>query len=375
MPNDTGTQKGTRKRTPTDRLDPSQGGAEEAAARDLATGLMRRALEGTSGEENPDAKILEYVKTLRVDRAALADDRLDDVHGQDEVARVLRRVLIDAPEAPDLYAGTTPRGILLYGPSGTGKTMIARACANESGAAFMSVTCGNMGSKWEGESERTVRVLYEYANAQGAPTIVFFDEVDSLLQIRDHSNSDVGPKVVAAFLAATDGMQKNEVITIASTNRPWAIDPNALKRFDRMIYCAPPSSVEVRGKIAEQEYAKMMNASPVEPSLDWGKVARQLDGASGRDIHDVFKQAGVEAADSAKQATHWERHDGRLYVSTPTEGVAARYEDMSPEDRRVVQKAPLAMCHITAALSKIPISRDDEQKFREWQLKHHNTGS
>eukprot|EP01046_Picozoa_sp_COSAG06_P049235 COSAG06_NODE_7536_length_2466_cov_145.571610_1_plen_448_part_00 len=71
----------------------------------------------------------------------------------------------------------------------------------------------------------------------------------------------------------------------------------------------------------------------------------------------------------------WERHDGKLYVSTPTEGVAARYEDMSPEDRRVVQKAPLAMCHITAALSKIPISRDDEQKFREWQLKHHNTGS
>jgi len=180
----------------------------------------------------------------------------NDIGGLDEVKRELQEAVEWPLRYPDLYTQldhNMPKGILMHGPSGTGKTMLAKAVATESEANFISVKGPELLSKWVGESERGVREIFRRAR-QAAPCVVFFDEVDSVAPVRGlGGDSMVTERVVSQLLTEMDGISSlSGVVTIAATNRSDMIDPALLRpgRFDRIVYVPLPDKT-TRKKILE----------------------------------------------------------------------------------------------------------------------------
>ncbi len=217
-----------------------------------------------------------------------------------------------------------PRGILLYGPSGTGKTMLAKAVATESQANFISVKGPEILSKWVGESEKAAREIFKKAR-QVAPCIIFFDEVDAIAPRRGADDSSrVSERVVNQILTEIDGLEElTDVVVIAATNRPELIDPALLRpgRFDRHILTTPPDQ-KTRLDILKIHTAKMPLAKDVE--LD--EIALKTAGYSGADIEAVCREAAMLALREnlkAKNVTmkHFERALGEQKPSLSKEEI------------------------------------------------------
>jgi len=182
-----------------------------------------------------------------------------------------------------------PKGILMHGPSGTGKTMLAKAVATESEANFISVKGPELLSKWVGESERGVREIFRRAR-QAAPCVIFFDEVDSVAPVRGlGGDSMVTERVVSQLLTEMDGISSlSGVVTIAATNRSDMIDPALLRpgRFDRIVYVPLPDKT-TRKKILEIHSSD----KPISKDINLEKIAELTEGFSGADMSSVVNTA------------------------------------------------------------------------------------
>ncbi len=214
------------------------------------------------------------------------------IGGLDEVKRELQEAVEWPLRYPDLYTKlghTMPKGILMHGPSGTGKTMLAKAVATESEANFISVRGPELLSKWVGESERGIREIFRRAR-QAAPCVVFFDEIDSIAPTRGMGgDSMVTERVVSQLLTELDGIQAlSGVVVIAATNRADIIDPALLRtgRFDKIVFVPLPDK-PTRLKILEIHAKK----KPIGPDVDLAKVAELTDGFSGADTGSVVNTA------------------------------------------------------------------------------------
>ena len=221
--------------------------------------------------------------------------RWDDVGGLSDAKEKLRE-LVELPLLhPELFieAGIKPsKGILLSGPAGTGKTLLAKAVANEANANFISVKGPELISKWVGESEKHVREIFKKAR-QVAPSIIFFDEFDSISGIRGHSFSDATERVVNQLLTELDGIEELEnVVVIAATNRKELIDPSLLRpgRIDSIVELSLPDS-QTRNKIFEVHTKKM----PLEKGIPINEYVKQTDGWTGADIEAICRNAGIIA--------------------------------------------------------------------------------
>jgi len=219
----------------------------------------------------------------------------EDVGGLENVKQELKEAAewpLKNPESFTRMGVRPPRGILLYGAPGTGKTMLAKAVAKESDANFISVKGPEMLSKWIGESEKAVREIFKKARMT-APTIIFFDEIDSLAPRRGFgSDSHVTERVVNQLLTEMDGLQDlHDVIIIGASNRPDIIDTALLRpgRFDRIIHCPAPDK-ETRLKIFELHSAKM----PLD-KVDLVKLVEQTEGYTGADIESICREAAIHA--------------------------------------------------------------------------------
>jgi transitional endoplasmic reticulum ATPase len=186
-----------------------------------------------------------------------------------------------------------PKGILLFGPPGCGKTMLAKAVANESEANFISVKGPSLFSKWVGESEKAIREIFRKAR-QVSPSIIFFDEIDSLAPRRTGGESSkVYEQVVNQLLTELDGLEElNDVVIIGATNRPDIIDPGLLRpgRFDRIIVVPQPDK-DSRLKIF-QVHTKGM---PLAKNVDLVKMSEITEGFSGADIQGLCREAAMNA--------------------------------------------------------------------------------
>ena len=186
-----------------------------------------------------------------------------------------------------------PKGILLYGPPGTGKTLLAKAVANESNANFIAIKGPELLSKWVGESEQGIRKIFKKAR-QVAPSILFFDEIDSLAPARGRSSgSNVSDTVVNQILTEIDGLEGLEnVVVIAATNRPDIVDPGLLRsgRFDRHILTPLPDE-ESRKKIFKIHTKDM----PLSKDVKISKLAEMTDGYVGADIEALCREAAMLA--------------------------------------------------------------------------------
>ena len=226
------------------------------------------------------------------------DVKWEDVGGLEDVKRELQEAVEWPMKYPGLYdklGHSMPRGILLHGPSGTGKTLLAKAVATQSEANFVSVRGPELLSKWVGESERGIREIFKRAR-QSAPCVVFFDEIDSIAPIRGAGGETaVTERVVSQLLTELDGMENmHGVIVLAATNRADMIDPALLRpgRFDKIIQIPLPDK-ESRKSILKINAEKIPTVTDEKDPqhIDFEKLSELTDGLSGADTASIGNTA------------------------------------------------------------------------------------
>jgi transitional endoplasmic reticulum ATPase len=240
--------------------------------------------------------------------------RWEDVGGQDEARGRLREGVELPLKNPDAFRrlGIRPaKGFLLYGPPGTGKTLLAKAVAREAEANFIATKSSDLLSKWYGESEQQIARLFARAR-QVAPTVIFFDELDSLVPARGGGLGEpqVTERVVNTILAEMDGLEElQSVVVIGATNRPNLIDQALLRpgRFDELIYVAVPDR-EGRRHILSIHTKEM----PLAADVDLDRLADRTERFTGADLEDLVRRAGLFALrqsidTESVTATHFEK--------------------------------------------------------------------
>jgi transitional endoplasmic reticulum ATPase len=250
----------------------------------------------------------------------IPDVKWSDVGGLENIKQELKEAVEWPLKYPDVFkrAGTTPsKGILMYGKPGTGKTLLAKAVANESGVNFIYIKGPQLISRYVGESERGIRETFRKAK-QAAPTILFLDEIDSLVPRRGSSSTDshVTERVISQFLTEMDGIEELKgVMVLAATNRLDLIDPAILRsgRFDLSLELPLPDE-----KTREEIFKIHTKNKPLEKDVDLKKLAKEIEGRTGSDIEFVCRKASMFAV-----REYIERHsakekmsaDGKLEIS------------------------------------------------------------
>jgi len=294
-------------------------GADLAAlAREAAMKALRRYLPDLDLEKPIPADTLEKMRVTaedfknalkEVEPSAMREVLVEvprvswtDIGGLEDIKMKLRESIempLKDPEAFRRMGIRPPRGILLSGPPGSGKTLLAKAVATESEANFISIKGPEVMSKWVGESEKAVRVIFKKAK-QVAPCIVFLDELDAIAHRRGaDGDSGVSERVVNQLLTSMDGLESLEdVVVIGATNRPDMIDPALLRtgRFDRILLVPSPD------KVARLEVLKVHTRDMPLEGVDLEELAVELDGYTGADIEGLCREAAMIALRENRKA-------------------------------------------------------------------------
>jgi transitional endoplasmic reticulum ATPase len=237
----------------------------------------------------------EPVKEEQLRRRGIPRVTWEDIGDLEEAKEKIREIVELPMKHPELFKHLgiePPKGILLYGPPGVGKTLLAKALANEIGAYFIAINGPEIMSKYYGESEQRLREIFEEAE-KNAPSIIFIDEIDAIAPRREEVTGEVEKRVVAQLLTLMDGLkERGRVIVIGATNRPEALDP-ALRRpgrFDREIEIRPPDK-RARKEILQVHVRNM----PLADDVDLDKIAEMTHGYTGADLAALAKEAAMNA--------------------------------------------------------------------------------
>ncbi len=288
-------------------------GADLAAlVKEAAMNALRRVLPKIDLEEEIPPEIIEslnitmddFMKAfkevspsgLREVLVEVPEVRWEDIGGLEDVKQQLREAIewpIKMPESYYRLGIDPPKGILLYGPPGCGKTLLAKAVATESGANFIAVKGPEILSKWVGESEKAVREIFRKARTY-APAVIFFDEIDALAPTRGYSgDSFVSERVVSQLLTEMDSVERlRNVVIVAATNRPDLVDPALLRpgRLEKTIHVKPPDR-GARLSILKVHTRKV----PLASDVDLEDLATRTEGYSGADLAALVREAAMNA--------------------------------------------------------------------------------
>lgn len=284
-------------------LDRSQ--ADDALlAEILKTGGPKRGVMTSTGEihnfEDDDDTPFEGLDAaaahdLGIDFRVKADLKFADVGGMESVKDDIRMKIIHPLKNPDLFAAYGKKaggGVLLYGPPGCGKTLMAQATAGEIDATFLAVGLHQILDMYIGESEQKLHKIFELAR-KSRPAVLFFDETDALAADRRDMRQSAGRTLINQFLSELDGAQaqNDDLLVLGATNAPWQLDGAFLRpgRFDRIIFVPPPD------RAAREEIARIHAKGKPLSDFDPADIAKRTEGFSGADLKSVFDQA-TEAA-------------------------------------------------------------------------------
>ena len=304
----------------------------------------------------------------REERAGAAYRDVGGLH--DEIRRI--REIVELPlRCPQIFRHlgiAAPKGVLLHGPSGTGKTLLARAVAHETGVTFLSISGPEIIQKFYGESEARLRGIFEQA-AKSAPCLIFIDEIDAIAPRRDHVQGDVEKRVVAQLLALMDGLTpRRQVIVLAATNLPDAIDP-ALRRpgrFDREIEIGVPDT-EARREILAIHTRDM----PLRGDVSLEALAAASHGFVGADLEALCREAAMTALRAALP-------DAGFGVSAGDPRLTSLQVGMDDFRSALVEISPSAMRDVRIDVPDVPwdavagLERVKQQlrEAVEWPLAH-----
>ena len=324
-----------------------------AICREAAMFSLRRILPKINLDEAIPSEIIQELKiedddfvkasnmvepsAMREVMVEIPDASWEDIGGLDDIKGELQEAVEWPLKYPKLFekAGIRPlNGILLFGPPGCGKTLLAKAIANESKSNFIAIKGPEIFSKWVGESERAVREIFRKAR-QAAPSIIYFDEIDAISAGRgSFESTHTFASIVNQILVEMDGIENRKgIVTIASTNRPDIVDPAFLRpgRFDRLIYVKEPD-FEARLKILEVHSKNM----PLAESVTLKEIAQNTVGYSGADLENVCREAGMEAIREKMdkldkiEKKHFEFALSKIKSTLPKE-ITERYESIAKQ--------------------------------------------
>ncbi|XP_064217798.1 katanin p60 ATPase-containing subunit A-like 1 isoform X2 [Aotus nancymaae] len=278
----------------------------------------------------------------------------DDIADLEEAKKLLREAVVLPMWMPDFFKGIRRpwKGVLMVGPPGTGKTMLAKAVATECGTTFFNVSSSTLTSKYRGESEKLVRLLFEMARFY-APTTIFIDEIDSICSRRGTSDEhEASRRVKSELLIQMDGVggalenddPSKMVMVLAATNFPWDIDEALRRRLEKRIYIPLPTA---KGRA---ELLKInLREVELDPDIQLEDIAEKIEGYSGADITNVCRDASLMA-------------------------MRRRINGLSPEEIRALSKEELQMPvtkgDFELALKKIAksVSAADLEKYEKWMV-------
>ncbi|PRT55919.1 ATPase family gene 2 protein [Wickerhamiella sorbophila] len=255
-----------------------------------------KAIDDMFLERDDVEKALVHIRPSAMREVFLETPKVfwSDIGGQADIIRRLKEAVewpLTQKESFERLGIVPPRGVLLYGPPGCSKTLLAKALATETGLNFLAVKGPELFNKFVGESERAVREIFRKARA-AAPSIIFFDEIDALTTARGESEAG-GDRVLTSLLNEMDGIESlNGVVILAATNRPDVIDSALMRpgRLDRLVYVRPPDR-DARRQILLIQFAKMA----LDDSVNLEELADATEGCSGAEVVSICQEAGILA--------------------------------------------------------------------------------
>ena len=310
----------------------------------------------------PDSELIEMLEREVVDTNPNVS--FDDIAELSQAKKALQEAVLLPLIIPDYFKGIRRpwRGVLLYGPPGTGKTMLAKALATQGKTTFFNVHSSSFASKWRGESEKLVRILFEMARFY-APTTIFIDEVDSLCSKRGEGNEGDGSRrVKAELLVQMEGVNSNTsasaneksdqdkrklVTVMAATNRPWDLDDALRRRFEKRVYIPLPNE---KGRL--QLFDLNLKKINIDKNINYDKLVKLTDGYSGADICNVCREASFMPMRRELLA-----NKGRKVE-----------ELVNDQEFRTKIRAPIVMNDFEKAISNISksVSAKDLETYDKW---------